>query len=362
MSQRPMPENTNARQHTPDGAGTHPIYVKDADASREEPLDAFMIPSKYISPAAKARVSPPRGPKREKAAMYSQIAAPAAMDRIRRPRVEIPVAALSTKRDEAVLHLRRFAKHARAFSLAAFAFIAAKTTAVWEFVAEKAHGLFQTGSRTKYSAVRGAAVRKFGMPKALFRTSAALAALLLVFGLGILSGWFSNGGTGGGNTANGGNGGSDGNTVIKVQQSSDKNNGQSGTSTPQTAGSPSAGGSGSVQQSDGTVQGVGSSGFYGASGSTAPAIGGMGGGSGLTTPTTSGGGGGTTSATNTGGGGGSAAPPSGGGTGGGTGLPVVTDPSLPEIPSTDCLCGELQQVQTLAEPVTDTVTSTVPKL
>ncbi|MDB5181262.1 MAG: hypothetical protein JWP13_25 [Candidatus Saccharibacteria bacterium] len=356
MTKRPHSDKTNLSQTTPENEATQQIFVRDAAAGQdhEESLTAFMVSPKYLSPKPMRNAQPKRplnaSRNPDKVKMYSQIGALDAAYRIRRPRTAIPVVDISSRTEQLHQKYEASATKVRAFSLAAFASVLSAAKGAQEYISNKARALFNVGSRVKYSALSGAAIRKFGMPQALFRTGAALAVLLLVFGIGTLSGWFGKGsdGSGGGN---GGVNGSGGNAVIEVRPSSDRDSGQSSTSSPQSTSTP--GGMGStgngMQSTSGTVQG------------SVPVVGGG------AVPITPGRGSGDAAASqapalppaSAGDDTSSSTPPSGGsgGDGGDAGnvgdiVDTVTNPPLPVVDTGECPCSTIQGV-------TNTATTTV---
>lgn len=347
------PEFRFSENHASDDAVKH-IYVRDVTgtAHTEEPLSPFMVPSKYLTPQqGSGKKLPPKKPlgsrSRQPVKMYSQIAAPAAMGRVRRPRMTIPVESVSSKRDEAVLKMRQLGMRAKVIAAAALAFLGGGLVAAKEFLHDLSSKFHISTGRVKYSAFQGAAIKKFGMPATWFRVVAPAALLLFLLGLGIFNGLF---GTNGNDTniPEGGRGG--GNAVIEVRDSSNNGTG--------TANAPVQGSATDSQANNtgGQVQGSPSDSIQStspASGSALP-LGGRGSGATAPTyytapaPTTATGTVAPTQPAPTGSGGGDT-DTSGGGGG------ILPAPSLPlptVEPSTDCLC------ETLSEPVNTLNTTT----
>jgi hypothetical protein len=342
-------ENTNSGRSSESRENAHPIYVRDASPN-EEPLNTYMIPSKYLSPAVNKRPGMEKRPlgnrSREPMKMYSQIATPMAHERVRRPRMNIPVEEISSRKDELFLRLRHYSAKVRPAVLAAIAFVVARSQAAGSFIQDKIGGLHvpRIGSRVKYSALYGAAVKRFGMPASWFRVAAPVAILLFLLGLGVFNGLFTNEQ---GSPATGGRGGSGDNAVIEVRDSA--NNGSDNGSTDGQAATPQ-------NASDPSQSGAGSSGSAVQNGSTVPLGGGSapvgGRGSGTTVapaPSTSTG---TVAPTQP-------APTGGtGGTGGSGGSILPTTPTLPPplvTPPSDCLCDTIDGV---TQPVTNTLNTT----
>jgi hypothetical protein len=345
------------------------IAVRDSGSgyrSDEQPVNAFMVPSAYLAPDASKNVPPKRplgqpaairkqAPKQttDKVKMYSEVATFGQMNRIRRPRMAIPVSSDASGVTEPWAdRFKRYAKLMAALVIAGLLFVGDKLQVVGHFIAQKFPAIHFGHPRTSYNMMRGARLKRFGVADTWFRIMAPMAVVLLFVAIALFNGLVGDNGNIPG--TDGDTGANQGSTVLQVTPSG-SSNGNTGSaptgtgSSPQTGTQPGQAGS----SSSGALQSSGGSGL----GSMSSPAGGFGGGS--VTPAASTGSGSVSPPSTT--------PPTNGGSGGGSGsggsiVPIlpVDPPTLPVVtPPTDCLCQTLQDASKDAPAAVDGLVSTL---
>jgi hypothetical protein len=354
------------------------IAVRDVSGSMtdEEPVHAFMVPNKYLTPSSADRMPPkrPLGSNADKPAtpqpvrMYSQVAAfDTPMPRVRRSRSVTPVAGMAG--DSLTDKIKRHSALIAALAVAGTLFVWDKLKTAWQFVAHKTHALIIGPTRTTYGLMRGVTVRRFGIEQSRFHIVTPIALIILIFGIALFNTMvgerFHLPGLGGGSTTST----EQGSTVLQVTPG-----GKSASGTNSTNGANGAANNGAAQGANGTPQ---------SAAQTGQSTGGAG--SGLQSSTSSSLGSGSAGVGGLGGGGSTGGTASGGGSsGGGVSNPVtvpstpVSVPSVPDVPGTpvtgggggsgggsggggDCLCqtidNTVNQVPQTLNQVTQPVTN-----
>lgn len=230
---------------------TRHIAVRDENGplSYDEPLSAYMTGPEYAS-GRTARVAPkrPLGTRRrakQPVRLYSQVASMGAMDRIRRPRMNIPVEEISDDHISLMHRASVLWSKSRAVALGALAFVGAKVQAAGGVVLHGLRSIPLGHGRTTYSVFRGARFERFGIARTWFKYVIPLVVIVFLLGLAIFNNWLGDLTRSPGQTQGGKGGGANNGTVtLQVNTSASKKTGSAGG----TNGSSAAKGSNTTSQ------------------------------------------------------------------------------------------------------------------